>query len=148
MVYLFPVIASNRGGDTVLLYSVSEVLAFVKGKFVGTHWFRDKPLYSWSRDPDYNDWILRDDRGRPVDYREFIPARPNYKNRRHNHTYRDGPIQHGWAGNHGPRHRCGKIHPGRKQNGGRGVLARAEAHRREFLEEFYGRRIRRHFYCD
>jgi hypothetical protein len=119
MIYLFPIIATNRDGDTVLLYTVAEVLSFTKGKFVGTEWIRDKPLYSWTRDPDYNEWILRDDRGRPVDYREFIPARPNYKNRRYNHTFRDGPIQHGFAYNSGPRCGGSKVHHRRKAVGGK-----------------------------
>lgn len=137
MIYLFPVIATHRDGDTVLLYSVAEIISFVKGKFVGTEWFRDKPLYTWTRDPDYNDWILRDDRGRPVDHREFIPSSSDWRRRarkrRGNFNFRDGPVPGcgGW-------HKCTKFRAPRKAHGG------VRAHRvlPDILDkEFKGRKL-------
>lgn len=114
MIYLFPVIATHRDGNTVLLYSVREVVDFVKGKLVGRYWHRDtldwwNPRYM----DDHNDWILRDDRGRHVDHREFIPARRNWKNRKGKHEFRNGPVPFGY------RFRgCVKFKALRKRHGG------------------------------
>lgn len=152
MRYLFPITAINRDGGTKVLHSAADVLNFVSKyrnryhiTLVGEEWIRDgEALWSWrSNEPIENLWILRDDRGHPVDWKVFAPTRVHYKDRKGNFEHRNGPVPrlyHSRAG-------CKQDAP-RKRHGGRGVLARAEAHRREFLEEMYGQRIRRSFYLD
>lgn len=75
MKILFPVIALHRDGKTVVLDNLDLLRDFVRGKSVGPEW-----NYTWAYDYNYrvmryvygeygpqNDWILRDDAGRPVD---------------------------------------------------------------------------------
>lgn len=148
MKYLFPVTAINRDGSTRVLNRVADVVDFVRSlrrnEKVGEEWTgHDFYVFGVGYRPTYNDWILRDDAGRPVDHRPLMPTRPNWKNRKGNHEYRNGPVAH--AGNY---RGCYKFDAPRKRHGGRGVLARAEAGRREF-NELMGRPCsRRTFYID
>lgn len=96
MKILYPVVASNRDGKTCLLYTAEEVKAFRVGRKVSVEW-RYYPFgfgydwrvknYQWSyrledKFEDF-DWILRDDRGRPVD-----PNLPPFRdNHGYNHRY-------------------------------------------------------------
>lgn len=152
MRYLFPITAINRDGGTKLLYTAADVLDFVSKQrtryhyyLVGDYWTRGgEALWSGrSNEPIQNLWILRDDRGHPVDWEVFAAPRVCRKDRKGNFEHRNGPVPRLYRGRAG----CKQDAP-RKRHGGRGVLARAEAHRREFLEEMYGQRIRRSFYLD
>jgi hypothetical protein len=130
MTYTFPIIAiSSDKISTRVLYSGQEVLDFVRSvpraHRWGDHPVSDEWIISWDYDftdrfsayRDYRknikhaEWILRDDRGCPVDYSVFQQARPtNWKKARRNkkgkHTYRYDPVYNighsraGWKTNH------------------------------------------------
>ena len=146
MRYLFPIIALNRDGDTYLLYSPQEVRDFVAstGRYnprVGGDWFAYNPL-SFYRTGDVveNLWILRDDRGRPVDYHVFDLPRKNRKNRKGNFEYRNGAVpgrghSNPWKLNHTAMKNSGSGHRNRNR-------ARADYDYREFgIPNPYGKPI-------
>lgn len=85
MKILFPVIATHRDGDTVLLYDLMELSSFVRGRRVGSNWFGIPstrfgiPTYRALEVVQY-DWILRDDAGRPIDWCAVdLPELPNWR---------------------------------------------------------------------
>ena len=156
MNYLFPVTAINRDGTTRVLDTVADVLAFVHSipttryaqVRVGQEWLNYDPRWSWlTTNAVDNEWILRDDRGRPVDFNDFIPAdsrnwKKRRRNKRGNFIFRDGPVP-----GRGSYRGCGTCQDApRKRHGGRGVVLRAEMHRREFHELMGKPRIRRGCY--
>ncbi len=82
---LYPVIAVNRDGVTIVLDTIEDVRNFIRGKKVGVYFLES--TWVWGKDrrpirgshgglsvgyytPKEHDWILRDDRGRKVDPRE------------------------------------------------------------------------------
>ena len=143
MIYIFPVTAIHAGGDTRILNNVDEMLDFARKRQVGTEWNSSVNEYGECIIASCNEWILRDDAGRPVNYRDLLPPRKDYKKRRKAHTYRSGPVPGIWHTRAG-----WKQDAPRKRHGGRGVLARAEMHRREFLLDYCNQRIGRHVYFD
>ncbi len=132
MRYLFPLIATSRDGESVLLYDVAEFRAFSKGRDIGERfsvWARayDRIMLTYRWVEHRRDWIVRDDRGRvvlpgcfdegPVDWRK------RYRNRRGDFEFRRGPVP-------GLRLGFGYGRPSqaaRKRHGGRGVAARNAA---------------------
>lgn len=128
MRYLFPLVATSRLGETVLLYTVDEFRAFVRGKRIGDH------LAWWGSEYDSEtrtfhvvrrtgDWILRDDAGRAVPPAAFEPVvSQNCRKRRFRRLgefeHRAGPVP-GIR-----RHWRRKSEGARKRHGGRGVAAR------------------------
>ncbi len=128
MHYLFPLIATSRDGDTVLLYGIEAFHAFVAGRHVGER------FSTWTRSYSYvlhryvtverrNDWIVRDDRGRVVLPDAFADGRPVrwHHSSQGRYAYRNGPVP-------GIRHSYSRIsHGARKRHGGRGVAARIAA---------------------
>lgn len=122
MKYLFPLVATHRNGDSALLYSVAEYLAFHNSK-VGDEWITYDTALWYRRDyiNTQNDWIVRDDRGHPVKCEDFPRVRHYYWRREPTHTFRDGPvpnIRHSRAG--------WKINHTAKKNGGVGAEFRRE----------------------
>lgn len=143
MKYTFPIIAiSSDKISTRLLYSAQEVLDFVKSlprasrwasASVNTEWvisweydFSNRFSTDYRKNYKYAEWILRDDRGRPVDYTEFQVARNGnwkkaHRNKKGKHTYRYDPVYRvsnrkaGW-----------KINHTAKKNGGIGAEFRRE----------------------
>lgn len=141
MRYLFPVIALNRDGDTCLLYTVQEVRDFVSGRKVGAEWTTfDIGHYTYFGKSIANDWILRDDRGRPVDYKDFELLGKNWKNRKGNFEYRNGAVpgrghSNPWKFNHTAMKNSGSGHRNRNR-------ARADYDYREFgIPNPYGKPI-------
>ncbi len=94
MIYTYPLIALNREGETRLFYDAETFCAFAHDRSngrVGGYWLEyysgwgertrlvpaaAAEVYTYQR-PDINDWIVRDDRGRVVDIRDF--PRPRYR---------------------------------------------------------------------
>ena len=128
MHHIFPLIATSRDGDTVLIHGIDAFHAFVAGRHVGERFFM------WTRSYSHvlgryvlverrNDWIVRDDRGRvvlPDTFRDDRPVRW-HRSVPGQHAYRDGPVP-------GIRHSYRRVsHGARKRHGGRGVAARIQA---------------------
>lgn len=130
MNYLFPLIATSRQGESVLLRDVAEFKAFVRGRDVGERfsgWTRtfDPVLsrYGWSE--RHVGWIVRDDRGsvllpESIDSPSSANWRKQKRNRRGAFEFRCGPV---------PGIRPGRRHgrpsqAARKRRGGHGVAAR------------------------
>jgi len=151
MKYTFPIIAINRDNTTRMFYNGQDLLDFVNSTKL-TKWGR-APVgetwtyweYSWCRytsEPKKNEWILRDDRGRSVDYTVFVPATPDWRNHKGNFEYRNGPVP-------GRTHSSGgwKMNHTAKKNSGSGARQRARANAVEAFNQYrirnpYGKPIR------
>lgn len=83
MEILYPVTAIHRDGETRVLRNLNEIAEFVRGRRVGPEWvtFRDEMAAILARLGGHGgrecDWILRDDRGRPVNHEHLsLPPLP------------------------------------------------------------------------
>jgi hypothetical protein len=130
MKYLFPLIATSRDGESVLLRDATEFRAFVRGRDVGerfSSWTRayDRVLGTYRWVERQTGWIVRDDRGLVVlpdslDEPRSVNWRKRYRNRRGDFEHRSGPVP-GLRLGRG----CGRpSQAARKRHGGRGVAAR------------------------
>ena len=136
MKYQFPLIAINRDDSTRLFYTAAEFRAFAfdrRNGGVDAEWVTYASDSLWARlrgDCTTNEWIVRDDRGRPVDKNVFWIKYPNWKNRKGKHVYRDGPVPslRYWGRQ--------KHDAPRKRHGGRGVALRNDVHKREFEADY------------
>ena len=92
MKYLFPLVATNRDGQTRIFNDAASFRAFAFDRTnggVGAYWMEARDFFGnrrqlfriyeestirerWYRSGVKNTWIVRDDRGRPVDKDEFI----------------------------------------------------------------------------
>jgi len=130
MKYLFPLIATSRDGESVLIQDVAAFRAFVRGRDIGerfSSWTRayDRILGTYHWVERRLGWIVRDDRGRvvlPDSMDEPCSAnwRKRCRNRRGDFEHRCGPV---------PGLRLGRGYgrpsqAARKRHGGRGVAAR------------------------
>ena len=72
MEYLYPLIAINISGKTIMLYSHADVLSFIKkhGRFYEhhTYWWTRYVIGGLISTKETHEWIVRDDRGRIVKY--------------------------------------------------------------------------------
>lgn len=78
MKYTYPLIAINIDTSTILLYTREDVIAFIDkyGKWHEHHRYWHS-WYDWKLGIRYgeyliHEWIVRDDRGRKVDHRDFF----------------------------------------------------------------------------
>lgn len=128
MRYLFPLVATSRLGDTILLASPDEVRVFVRGRRIDDHlsWWGseyDRDTRTFRTVRRTGEWILRDDAGLPVPPAAFEPVpganwRKRRFKRRGDFEHRNGPVPHVR-----PRYRR-KSAAARKRHGGRGVAIR------------------------
>lgn len=92
MKYLFPLVATNRDGKTRIFNDADSFRKFAFDRTnggVGAYWMEARDFFGkttnlfrihhestirdrWYRSAVKNAWIVRDDRGRPVDKNEFI----------------------------------------------------------------------------
>ena len=133
MKYLFPLVATSRDGETVLLYDVVAFRTFVKGRHIGerfSSWTRayNRFLRTYEWVERRTGWIVRDDRGRTVlpdsfDAPSSINWKKRYRNRRGDFEFRNGPVPGilRWPKRGRP------SQAARKRHGGRGVAARIAA---------------------
>ena len=131
MEYLYPLIATDRDGKTELFYDADSFREFALHRCakVGGRWAVTE--YRWSNTVVVeNDWIVRDDRGRPVDIDDFRVTKYYYRHNKYN--FRDGPVE-----NIGHNRAGWKQNATAKKNGGSGASAR-RASKVRYENKVYG----------
>lgn len=129
MDYLYPLNAIHCDGRVELLYTVEEVHNFIKRvKHFREHHVEYYYVRGyWDKTPQFNEWVVRDDRGRVVKYNDFVTSSEylNYYAKRHakiRQSMEKGlPIPYtgcskaGWKMNHTAKKNSGSGHRNRNR---------------------------------
>ena len=136
MKFLFPLVATHIDGRTILYYSLDDLRGHIKkyGKFHQHRTYSEMSReydtsgkYAYVFVQKYNDWVVRDDRGRVVTVNDLPKVKQRYYHWRRSSAQFDramelglpipytGCSKAGWKMNHTAKKNSGKGHRNRNR---------------------------------